>query len=146
MLQSSKRKENAIAMRERSAVTNVSHCKRSKMAAVAAPSHRNEPMTITSQGANNKPDIHIRCHQASTVMAFQKSKLLVETSICDPTIDIRNASKTCWIWTRTTEAKIVGHIVRTKAAAKLLQSMAEVQSAGVSTMASAIALILTLPL
>ena len=137
MLQSSKRKENAIAMRERSAVTNVSHCKRSKMAAVAAPSHRNEPMTITSQGANNKPDIHIRCHHASAVMAFQKSKLLAETSICDPTIGIRNASKTCWIWTRTTEAKILGHIVRTKAAAKLLQSMAEVQSADATAMTHA---------
>ena len=86
------------------------------------------------------------CNEQATVVAFQKSKLLVETSTCNPPIDIRNASKTCWIWTRTTEAKILGHIVRTKAAAKLLQSMAEVQSAGVSTMASAIALILTLPL
>ena len=86
------------------------------------------------------------CHQASTVMAFQKNKLLVETSICDPTTDIRNASKTCWIWTRTTEAKILGHIVRTKASAKLLQSMAELHMAGVSTMAIAVALSLTLPL
>ena len=101
----------------------VSHCKRSKMPVTAPPSHRNAPITIIWQNANNKPDIHIRCHHASAVMAFQKSKLLAETSICDRTIGIRNASKTCWIWTKTTEAKMVGNILRTKPSAELLQSI-----------------------
>ena len=80
---------------------------------VAPPSHRNVPLTVTSQVANTTPDMSIHCHQESAARAFQSWGFPAGISHCIPTIVIRYVSKTCWIWTKIWETKMIGHTVRT---------------------------------
>ena len=91
----------ATIRRKRSAVATDNRYMICKGPLVAHPSHRNVPISITSQGANNKPDRHIHCHQESAVLAFRKCNFLAETYTCIPTIVTRHVSETLSIWTRT---------------------------------------------